>query len=223
MKIQITARKLRLLLAAALIPLVAGGIGLFILGYNQQLTPAAKNASDAATQAKQGNDEQTNLLRTKRSLELNKDAVKRAQDIVAISTQYKYQDQLTADVYKLASKEGIGVASVTFTSSTPTPGAAAAPPAVSGTGATPVAGPGGSAATVAPTAALKTASATITLNNPIPYENFLRFLYSVEQNATKMRIQSISLSAAGKTEGGAPTSINSNALTIEVYLDGNTN
>lgn len=212
MTIALTARKLRLILSAALVPLVAAGVGLFLLGYNQILMPAAQSASAAATTAKQGDDEETNLQQTKRALALNAQAIQRAQNIVAKSTQYKYQEQVANDIYTLAQNAGIGISGITYASASPAASTPTAPAAGSSSGTASASGQA--------SAGLKTTTVTIALINPLPYDNFLRFLYSIEQNATKMRIENVSMSAATSANGSTSNAITSNALTIEVYLDG---
>jgi len=222
MSTSISARKLRVILSAALIPLIAIGAGVFMLGY-RLLGPVAQQTSDAATQAQQSSQEQDNLRRTQTALIANHLAVQRAKDIVATSKSYQYQNQITKDVYRLAAAAGIGVTGITFASTaaaastpaaTPTPGTPTAP----STSAAP--GGGGVAAPIAP-AGTKTASATIALASPMPYEKFLLFLYSIEQNSTKMRIESVSLSSASSPDDKKANGVSSDALTIEVYLNSN--
>lgn len=214
MKLVWDARTLRVIMSIAIVILLAGGVGLFFLG-KDLLTTQAQQASDLATEATQSNEEHNRLTRTKAELERNQHAIERASKIVAESKSYQYQNQITDDVYRLAERAGISIMGINFeTASTGAP--ASAPAAANNSGQ--AAGQQQSDAAVGsitvPPGVTPT-SATITIKGPVAYQNVIRFVYTIEQNLTKMRINSVSLSAL-REEG--KKGISSDAITLEVYI-----
>lgn len=136
-------------------------------------------------------EEITRLQSLRTYFENNQDTVRRAADVVAESQQYSYQNQVIDDINTYAGRNGITILSFDF----------------------PVAAPNAPTTTPAP-AGLKRSAITINVQGPVPYDRFMLFVKSIEQNLTKMQITSISL---------APDPDNRSLLTdssinIEVYL-----
>lgn len=191
-----TATSLRIVLVIALFVIAALSIAIFSIVV-EGLTATATDTSKSVAKANSSRDTIQNLQQLQVQLEQNKDTVERAKSIVAESKSYQYQDQIITDLNDYATRAGLAITNIDFGATTST-----AVPATGGASQTP--------AKTTP-AGVKSTSVSITLKNPVNYTNLLRFLYSIEQNLTKMQISRVSLSKA--TAG-----ITSDTLTIEVYV-----
>lgn len=192
----LTATSLRFILTISLFVISV----LAYVGFSMIVDGLESTASDTSKTIADANNSRSNvqnLQRMQTELEKNKDAVSRASNIVAASKSYQYQDQIIKDLTDYANRAGISITnfdfSATKSTSTSTPGAAP------------------QATTPAPTGVNST-SVSVTTQNPINYDSLLRFIYSIEQNLTKMQISSVGLSK--EASGG----VASDALTIEVYV-----
>lgn len=102
----------------------------------------------------------------------NQSSVQKAEQIVAETKQYQYQDQIVSDINSYASKTGVQVTAFDF-GSTSAPAPAGAAKAVSG---------------------VKSITVTLTLKSPLAFDSYLRFLKAIEQNLTKMQVSGVNLS-----------------------------
>lgn len=110
------------------------------------------------------------LKSLEKTLDDNQDSVRKAEQIVAATKQYQYQDQIINDINRYAQQTGVEVTAYNFT------------PAATGK------------ATTAPTVAgVKTISVALTLKSPLPFDNYLRFVKAIEQNLTKMQISGVNI------------------------------
>lgn len=191
----LTATQLRLILSGSMfvIALLAGVGFVFV---NSQLKNYAVEVSHVAADANASRDNLQNLQKIETQLKDDQDIVQKTNSIVAESQSYQYQDQIITDINNYASRAGIGITDINFsTQATIAPGAQTTPN-------TPVAPSGVKSSTVA-----------ITLKNPINYENMLRLIRSIEQNLTKMQVSRINLSKDSATNG-----VTSDILTLQVYI-----
>lgn len=192
-----TATQLRLLLSVSMFAIAAlAGVGFVFV--NSQLKEYAIQVSHVAADANASRDNLQNLQTIEKQLEEDQGIVQKTNSIVAESQSYQYQDQIITDINNYASRAGIGITDINFssqTSSTTTPGAS-----------TPTPQP------VVPSG-VKSSSVAITLKNPVNYENLLRLLRSIEQNLTKMQVSRINLSRDASTGG-----VTSDVLTLQVYV-----
>jgi hypothetical protein len=109
-------------------------------------------------------------------------------DSITVSS-LDYQTQIIKDLNKYASNTGISITDYSFTQATST---ATKVQTIPGVGIN---------------------SITITLGNPIPFDNLIQFLKSIENNLPKMQINGINISH-DQTSADAVTI---DPLTIEVY------
>lgn len=219
------ARTFRIILTCILLLLISGGVGVFLLGKDIIDEQAAKT-SQLASEKDQSNQERSRLIRTKSELEQYRTAIDRVSKIAAESKSYQYQNQITEDIYVLAGKAGVSIAGINFQNAAAggigapsVPGGAMTPPLP--TPATPdaPAAPGSaapSATTPSQPAGVTPTTASITLQGKTSYESIVKFIYMIEQNLTKMRIETIALSGVKDESGNI--NVTSDALTIEVYL-----
>lgn len=196
-KHQLTATRLRSILTLSLFALsLLNAVALFFI--YDKLHDTAIDVSHAVVDA---NASQTNIQTLKtlqKELADKQDVVKRAGNIVADSQSYQYQNQIINDLNGYAAKSGISITNIDFAADT-TAGTAPAPSAKSPAAATP--------------SGLKATTVSITLQNPVSYNNMLRFIHSIEQNLTKMQISKV-----GLAKGSSGTDVTSEALTIQVYI-----
>jgi len=197
----LTATSLRLALSVSLfaIALLAGGLFYFADG---QLHGVAVNVSHALVDASTSQNNVQALQQIERQLADDKDVIARAKSIVADSQSYQYQDQIVGDLNKYAGKSGITITNIDFSNGSSTSSA----PATNKTQTT-------SPQAAAPSG-VKTTSVSVTLENPVGYQNFLKFLRYIEDNLTKMQVQKISLSKGT----GSGDDVASDVLTIQVYV-----
>ena len=213
-KSQFTPVTLRLVLSASLTLAIIGAGAIFTYA-SAQLKDTATTVSHKVADAKASQNNLANLKKIEQFLEDNKDSVARANEIVAESKSYEYQNQIINDLKTYAASSGVSIKSFDFAA-----GNSAATPATPAAPAAPAAGAEASAATnpaatgaepAAPT--LKSTTVSITLDSPLAYENLLRFVKAIEQNLTKMQISAITLS-----KGSANNEVTTDALSIEVYI-----
>lgn len=218
---QMTPVKLRFILTAVMVLLVAAGVGVFMFGY-KKINTFAKEAQDTASKAQASNNSLQELMTMKDNLAKNADAVNRAAQLVAESKSYQYQDQIINDINKYAAEAGIGITNITFADAKTTTVPTAAPAPNGTTGGT----AGASAPAAAPTG-VKSMTATVTIKNPVNYDNMLTFVHLIEQSLFRMQISQIGLSSSGGTNSSGGTSgsssnaanqVTSDMLTIEVYV-----
>jgi hypothetical protein len=172
-------------LVGAIVLLVCGLIG---GGYwmSELLTASASEADHLKIDADVSALEVQQLKQLKTQLLVQNDIVERAHQIGASISQYKYQDQVIEDVNSYAARYGIQVSNFDFTA--------------------PAAGLGAKAS------GSKTPF-KVSLQGPIAYESFLRFLHDIETNLTRIQVTSLSL-APDKD----PSLIANPTLSLEVYL-----
>jgi hypothetical protein len=196
---KLTAINLRLMLSVSLFLIAAIGVIGFIYAQGY-LRTVAIDTSHSVVDANASQDNLQTLQKIQKTLADDKDVIDRTNSIVADNQSYQYQDQIISDINSYAAKAGIVVTNLDFTAAV----AAAAPAtAAAGTKATPGAQPAG----------VKATSVTVTLNNPVGYNNLLLFIRSIEQNLTKMQISRVSLS-----KGTDSNTVTSDTLAIEVYI-----
>lgn len=196
----LSATGLRIVLFTSMIFLLILGSAAFWFGF-LQLQKYALEVSNVNSQVASSSENLATLKRLQTYLASSQDAVARANEVVAESKQYQYQDKIIEDLNKYASRAGIGITGYSFsagtTAGTPTSGTAATPPAG-------VAAPA--------TGGLKSTSVSVTLKSGTSYESIMRFIHFIEQNLTKMQLAGVSLARDAQTNG-----VTSNSLTIEVY------
>jgi TolA-binding protein len=188
----ITATRLRLILVTTLLAMATVAV-VTIHFLHEGLDTFAIEVSHATADAKASEDNIQKLQKVQQELTTNKAIIERTNNIVADSKSYQYQNQIITDLNQYAAKAGIGITNIDFTSTTPslaTPGAPSGP---------------------IPTG-VKSTSVSITIDNPVIYNNLLNFIHSIEQNLTKMQISRIGLAK------GAGSDVTSEVLTIEVYI-----
>lgn len=131
----------------------------------------------------------------------NQDVVARTKEIVATSADYKYQDQVITDINHLAAATGVTVTGFSFPIGATTTGTTST--VSTGAGSAPINVPGAKLLTI-----------TITMKSPMLYDNYLKFLRSVELNLTRMQITGIDLSP----DPANPSQITNPSIGIQIYV-----
>ena len=111
------------------------------------------------------------LKAIQKTLKNNQESVQKAEQVVAATKQYQYQDQIINDINSYAAQTGVRVTAFDFG----TPGAPAA------------------AATQPAAVGVKSIPVTLTLQSPLAFDTYLRFIKAIEQNLTKMQVSGINL------------------------------
>lgn len=194
----LTATRLRLILSISLFAITLAG-GVIFSFVNSQLKTYAVDISHKVIDASASRDTVQTLQRIQQELANDKDVIARTNSIVADSQSYQYQDQIVGDLNNYASAAGIVITNMDFSANT-------------ATGTTGTTAPATNKTTTVTPAGVKSVSVSVTLKNPIGYDNFLRFVRSIENNLTKMQIQKVTLS-----KGTSGNDISSDVLTIQVY------
>jgi len=164
--------------------LVGAGLGCWQL---QKILSAERLIADhARTDATISVDELQKAHNLQLYLNNHKEDVEKAAAVVAETKTYQYQNQIVEDVNQFASIAGVTVLGFDFPAQP----------------------------TTAATKGTKTIQAIVTLQNPVPYENYLRFLKLIEQNLTKMQITEISITPDTKVIGR----INNPTVGLQVYV-----
>lgn len=172
----------------ALIILLVAGIGYGTYFIHQRLSDYVVAVDHLKIDSEINQQGIENAQKLRIALDKNKDSVNRAAAIVADTKYYEYQDQIVKDITSYASASGITVLGFDFS-------------ATSSSKASSISG-------------VKTMVATISLQNPVSYTNYLKFLKLIERNLTKMQVTQIDISNDLKAAG----TINSPVVTLEVYV-----
>ena len=195
------ATTLRLLLIIALALILLGiGVG-FYLGYSS-LKSVASETSKAHSEADASDQKLTQLQNTKLELEKNADIVKKAEQVVAESKSYQYQNQIINDLTMYANQSGMTIKSFTFSDSS------------SDSSGQATQGHGGSTTSIPN---VNSVMVTVELGGDMSYLATLRFVHLIEQNLTRMQISDLSLSGGdtGQQDGAQEQT---QTLNIEVYV-----
>ena len=194
---------MRIVFALSLVLILVGMGGVVYFGYTM-LQGTAEEVSKIQTEAKAVDAKVQNLARLEKEMEKYKESVAKAQQLVAETQQYQYQNQIINDLTAYANKSGVGIAGFTFTSGSAGAKSNSGSSGTSGTnnssGSTSAAGP-------------KSMKVSVRLNEKTDYMALLRFMHLIEQNLTRMQIASVSMS---KTEGTGQ--VNTQTLEVEVYV-----
>jgi len=194
---------MRIVFALSLVLILVGMGGVVYFGYTM-LQGTAEEVSKIQTEAKAVDAKVQNLARLEKEMEKYKDSVAKAQQLVAETQQYQYQNQIINDLTAYANKSGVGIAGFTFTS-----GSAGAK---SNSGSSGTSGTNNSSSSNS-AAGPKSMKVSVRLNEKTDYMALLRFMHLIEQNLTRMQIASVSMS---KTEGTGQ--VNTQTLEVEVYV-----
>ena len=184
--------------------LILVGMGVVVYFGYTMLQGTAEEVSKVQTEAKAVDAKVQNLARLEKEMEKYKDSVAKAQQLVAETRQYQYQNQIINDLTTYASQSGVGIAGFTFasgsTGSKSSSGSSSTSGASGSTGASTGAGP-------------KSMKVSVRLNEKTDYMALLRFMHLIEQNLTRMQIASVSMSKA-EVAG----QVNTQTLDVEVYV-----
>ena len=203
---RLNAVKLRIILSASLVLIIAVAAMIVYLA-NTQLREVATIASNKAADATASDDAVFTLERIQKKLNEEKGTIERVNSIVADSQSYQYQNQIISDLNDYASKASITITNLDFSAGNTTASTPGAPsPALPAT-------PDAAAVAPATTGGLKSTSVSVTLANPVNYNNLLRFIRLIEQNLTKMQISKVNL-----TKEADATEVNTETFTIDVYI-----
>lgn len=194
---------MRIVFALSLVLILVGMGGVVYFGYTM-LQGTAEEVSKIQTEAKAVDAKVQNLARLEKEVEKYKDSVAKAQQLVAETQQYQYQNQIINDLTAYANKSGVGIAGFTFTS-----GSAGAKSNSGSSGTSGTNNSSGSNSAAGP----KSMKVSVRLNEKTDYMALLRFMHLIEQNLTRMQIASVSMS---KTEGTGQ--VNTQTLEVEVYV-----
>jgi len=171
-----------------LIVLLLAGAGYGVYTMHQKLSSYANEVNHLSIDSELNQQGIENAKKLRRVLDENQENVARAAAIVADTQYYQYQDQIVQDVTSYASASGLTVLGFDFSTANKSNNSR-----VSG---------------------VKTVVATITLQNPVPYSNYLKLLKLIERNLTKMQVTQLDISNDLK----APGTISSPVITLEVYV-----
>ena len=186
----LTPSILRVILSVALLLMIAAGVGIFVLGY-QQLDTVAKETRELDTKAKATSNELQALTTFKSQLDKQSKDVERAEKIISITKNYTYQDQVVQDLVAYATASGLDVKSIDFSANNTTAASSSSSSSSSTSSAAIIKAPNGT----------KSISAAIALHTPVNYDNLRDFVYRIEKNLFQMQISSLRLSSNNDGQG----------------------
>jgi hypothetical protein len=206
-----SASHLRIVLWAAMVLLTTFAIGVGIYAINT-LNSYAQEVNATVTESKNSEEVTADIRKRYAVVEELKQAAERAEKVVAERNEYLYQNTAISDLSTMASASGVTILSYTFVNDSGgtevvTPQEQATSPETA-----PARLEGAAPATPSASSDAKPTALTIAFEQPLGYRNLLDFIHRVEQNITRMQIESVSIS---RDEEGAVTS---EGLTLEVYI-----
>lgn len=179
-----SAVKLRAVLIGLIVLLTFGIVG-GTWELHQLLLDQARETDHAKIDADLSQLELDKLKKLQADLAAKKDLIERTKQITTTANQYHYQDQVVSDINAYAYRNGLTISSFDF----------------------------GASAKANPAGAAKTAF-TLSLQNPVKYDQFLAFIHQIESNVTHMQITTIALSPDTRN----PTQILNPTIGLEVFL-----
>lgn len=194
--------RLRVLLSGILLLISAAGLGMFVFGY-KQLEAHAAAAQQIAAEAEASRSSLEDLTTVQKYLAQHGALVSKADQLVAQSKLYQYQDKIIEDINTYADRAGLSIESITFED-----GKAAKSGAVAA--ATPA-----TTATPAPSG-IKSTTATIAIASPLSYSALLKFMNLIEQSLFRMQISRVGIAHADQPSGD--NNLSSEVFTVEVYI-----
>ena len=200
MKKGLTASSARIVLALFLLIILAAMVAGSYFAYSF-LSTTSKEVADMQTEASAVDMKIQNLLKLKDQLEKNPVATKKAEQIVAESKSYQYQNQIINDLSIYAAKANVPIQSFTFQDSS--------------TSSAKSSSSSSQTTTKKPTSVngVKSIMVSIQLGDKVPYNNLLHFLHLVENNVTRMQISGVSISR-GEQRG----EVSAQSLELGVYV-----
>jgi hypothetical protein len=198
---KLDAVRFRQILFAAIILLIGatGGAYYYLSGI---LQASAREANHAKIDAELASNDTSQLQKLETQLSTYKDVIPRAKEIVASSSNFKYQDQVIKDITNLADSAGITITGYSFTGSATAEAGATSTPTIPGT---------------APmTTAAKKVTMTITVKSPLPYDSYLRFLRLIELNVTRLQVTGVNLTPDASNKNN----ITNPSIGIEIFVKG---
>lgn len=199
----VTMRIILVVVLIAILLLMGGG---FYLAYTS-LEKTAKEVSEVQTQAQTSDAKLQNLALLEKQLKENSIAVDRAKQIVADSQSYQYQNQIINDLTYYANQAHISITSFTFQDSTAAASSSSSSTSSSSTSST------NSTLPASTVNGVKSTQVAIQLGGNVAYQDFLHFLYLIEQNLTRMQVADVTMS-----KGDDPNTVSAQSLNIEVYI-----
>lgn len=199
----VTMRIILVVVLIAILLLMGGG---FYLAYTS-LEKTAKEVSEVQTQAQTSDAKLQNLALLEKQLKENSVAVDRAKQIVADSQSYQYQNQIINDLTYYANQAHISITSFTFQDSTAAASSSSSSTSSSSTSST------NSTLPASTVNGVKSTQVAIQLGGNVAYQDFLHFLYLIEQNLTRMQVADVTMS-----KGDDPNTVSAQSLNIEVYI-----
>lgn len=184
------------ILIALVITMLAGVIAGFYFA-TTFLTATARQTDHIRTDSAMTQDNLVKLRQLQTTLESRKESVERAQALVGTIEDFNYQNRVVEDLTRYAALAGPDVKVTNFTFTDPTKKAAATP---------------NKAAVNIP--GVQVLDATATLNTPVRYTSFLRFLRAIEQNLTKMQVTGVNISP----DKDDPSLINGPTINLQIYV-----
>lgn len=196
---KITAYNLRIILGCLLVIVIAAvsfGAYFALSTLNVFAEDVNKTYAEAATSSKRLEDIKT----LANYLDKNRDQFNNARQVIAESSKYKYQDAIISDFRVMASQADVTVNAYEFVEDT-------------GKGASAGAASKSKPALTTTPSGLKSKKVLIMISNANEYYKILDFIHIIEQNLTRMQLQSVNISGSS-TPGGA---LLEPILTVEVY------
>jgi hypothetical protein len=188
---------LRKLLIAALVgTIAAAGAGFYFA--SDFLSKTALETEHVKADAELLTSDLEKLSRLQTEMKDKADIVARAEQIVSDSASFQHQDQVVEDVTAYAKVAGVKISGFSF----------------AGSGASSSSGGGTTAPGAVSIPGVKSIEATVTLQTPIKYTNFLKFLEAIEQNLTKMQVTGVNMTPAADD----PNAINNPSVGLSIYV-----
>lgn len=216
---KLSASILRILLSLSLVAILAAGITGFIYAH-QQLNGFAADISKMKVDAESSTSNLQKLRQVESDLATYDDVKATINQLRAPGEfpEFRVIDEIT----KIAGRNNIPIESYSYEDSsadTAQSGTTEQPPAATPTPSSPSPE---SATPSAPTASSKTISLTINFGTITSYNQYLQFLYDVEHNIPKMRINSVGINNGSAASDDGTTSSSGgfsvDPLTIELYI-----
>ncbi len=207
---QLTPTKLRIILIVALLLLIAAHALVTALG-RKILAENSTSVTEAVTLSASSQNTLDRLSNAEVQLKSQSKIVEKAKKVVADGNQHAYQESVINDINNYAKAAGIHVTGFTFENPVAKDASGKSAKTETTKNSQQIQG-------------VKTTTVILTLQSPMDYSTFLKFLRMLEENLLQLRLQSLNLSSSaisttGTTEGQPEPgqTIDVPTITLEVY------
>jgi len=211
---KMSATKARIILSAFLFLILAGmGAGFYII-YSSFLKNAAQDIANIQSEAQSSDAKLQQLIQLESKMNDYRPISQRAKQVVIDSSNYQYQNRVISDLSRYAEQANVGITSFNFKETADSGKQDSSSSQDKSDQTAETNSDENKASTTSSTpAGVKNVQVSVQLSKNVRFNNFLHFLYLIEQNLTRIQVMDLSFNRDTSTD-----SVSAQTLNLEVYV-----